>query len=165
MRGWIFLFSMALAACSTAPNRAPIQEQRAVPPASRSLQVGKDWRPQSYTVKKGDTLYGIALEFGLDYKELAEWNGITNINRITAGRELKLAPSQEQAVTRPLDLASPAGPASPLQPSLPIQSAPPPAAQPIAGAPSALKDQPQAQELPYSEEAMKQLGMAPEKAP
>ena len=33
-------------------------------------------RPGSYTVKKGDTLYSIALDHGLDYKDLAAWNKI-----------------------------------------------------------------------------------------
>ena len=154
---WIILFSMFLAACSTAPNRAPVLEQHAIPPKSKSIQVGKDWRPQVYTVKKGDTLFGIALEFGLDYKELAEWNGISNINKIAAGRELRLTPLQEEAVTHPLDMTAPAGITSPLATS-PLQPAPP------AGTPvqSQFKDQPLALELPYSDEAMKQLGAAPE---
>ena len=35
-----------------------------------------DPRPEFYTVKKGDTLYTIALDHGLDYKELATLNSI-----------------------------------------------------------------------------------------
>jgi lipoprotein NlpD len=41
-----------------------------------------DWRPDSYTVKRGDTLYGVALDHGLDYKELAAWNQLEDPNLI-----------------------------------------------------------------------------------
>ncbi|HEY8085026.1 MAG TPA: peptidoglycan DD-metalloendopeptidase family protein [Methylophilaceae bacterium] len=50
-----------------------------------------DWRPDSYTVKKGDTLYAIGLEYGFDYKEIASWNGITApAYTIRVGQVLKL---------------------------------------------------------------------------
>jgi lipoprotein NlpD len=31
-----------------------------------------------YTVKKGDTLYSIALDHGQDYKDVAAWNYLEN---------------------------------------------------------------------------------------
>ena len=49
-----------------------------------------DWRPQSYTVKRGDTLYQIALDHGLDYRELAAWNNLDNVNVIRVGQVLRL---------------------------------------------------------------------------
>ena len=158
---WIVLFSLFLAACSTTPNRAPVVEKYPVTPGSRSFQVGKDWRPQYYVVKNGDTLFGIALEFGLDYRELAEWNGITNINRIVAGRELRLTSPDERAVTRPLDMAAPGGATTPLQSASPVQ------AQSLApsAAPSLLKGQPQGIELPYSDAALHQLQPASPQQP
>jgi lipoprotein NlpD len=48
-------------------------------------------RPAFYTVKTGDTLYSIALEFGLDYRELATWNNIEP-SRIRVGQQLRLSP-------------------------------------------------------------------------
>ncbi len=39
---------------------------------------------------KGDTLYTIALDHGLDYKELAEWNKLDNPNVIRVGQQLRL---------------------------------------------------------------------------
>lgn len=46
---------------------------------------------ESYTVKKGDTLYGIAWAHNLDYKELARWNQVKAPDYlIYAGQNLKL---------------------------------------------------------------------------
>ncbi|HQT26349.1 MAG TPA: peptidoglycan DD-metalloendopeptidase family protein [Burkholderiales bacterium] len=162
---WLILFSLFLAACSSEPNRAPVVERRPVPPASKNFQVGKDWRPQVYVVKNGDTLFGIALEFGLDYRELAEWNGITNINRIVSGRELRLSPPTETAVTRPLEMAAPGEATSPLRTASPVSGqslAPAPAAAPPASpASSMLKSEPLAVEIPYSDKALAALQPAP----
>lgn len=46
----------------------------------------------SYTIKRGDTLFGIAWRHGLDLQELARWNGIRNPDRILAGNTLRLEP-------------------------------------------------------------------------
>ena len=43
-------------------------------------------RRRRYTVKRGDTLYQIALDHGLDYRELAAWNNIENVNVIRVGQ-------------------------------------------------------------------------------
>ncbi len=42
-----------------------------------------------YTVKKGDTLFSIALDHGLDYRDLINWNNIENPNRILVGQVLR----------------------------------------------------------------------------
>ena len=47
----------------------------------------------SYTVKPGDTLYSIAREHGMDFRELIALNGIDNPNRITVGKVLKVRPA------------------------------------------------------------------------
>ena len=44
----------------------------------------------TYTVKKGDTLSGIASKFGTTYQKLAEINGIKNPNKINVGQVLKI---------------------------------------------------------------------------
>ena len=100
-----------LAGCASQP-RAPVEDRVSAPPkpsASATTAVGAagtpgapaggeaDWRPQSYTVKRGDTLYQIALDHGLDYRELAAWNGIENVNLIRTGQVLRLTAPGEQA--------------------------------------------------------------------
>ena len=75
-------------------ERAPGVQAPAVPPVRAA-----DPRPETYTVKRGETLFGIALDHGLDYRELAQWNGISNLNLIRAGDVLRLrAPAASAAV-------------------------------------------------------------------
>jgi lipoprotein NlpD len=50
-------------------------------------------RPATYTVKRGDTLYSIAWRHGLEYRDLARWNGIGRDYVIHPGQTLKLYPS------------------------------------------------------------------------
>lgn len=43
-----------------------------------------------YTVKRGDTLSGIAAKYGTTYQELAAYNGISNPNIISMGQKIKI---------------------------------------------------------------------------
>ena len=97
----IALSSLVLVACSSTPNRAPVIErspeaskakasQSPKKESAKSNANGKDWRPESYTVKKGDTLYSIGLEFGYDYKEIAQNNNIDAPYNIRVGQQLKI---------------------------------------------------------------------------
>jgi lipoprotein NlpD len=54
-----------------------------------------------YTVRKGDTVYSIAWRHGVDYRELARWNGIDRSFAIYPGQVLRLTPrNQAPTVTR-----------------------------------------------------------------
>src|SRR5210317_1991967 len=44
----------------------------------------------SYLVKPSDTLYSIAWRYGLDYRELAQWNNISVESTIYPGQRLLL---------------------------------------------------------------------------
>jgi LysM repeat protein len=46
----------------------------------------------TYTVKRGDNLYRIALAFGLTYQQLAAYNGISDPDDIYAGQVLRIPP-------------------------------------------------------------------------
>ena len=56
--------------------------------------------PRQYVVKPGDTLYSIAWRFGLDYHDVASWNGIGSSYLIKPGQTLLLAAPERVAVSR-----------------------------------------------------------------
>ena len=49
-------------------------------------------RPPTYQVRRGDTLYSIAWNYGFDYREVARWNGIKSPYTIFPGQEIRLDP-------------------------------------------------------------------------
>ena len=98
----------------------------------------------THTVKRGETLVGIALQYGLDYRELAAWNNIVNPNVLSVGQVL--------VVAAPAGSAPPPGPVTtPLAtPGPPIE------ARPLANTPTA-KVEPRGQKVPYSDRALAAL--------
>jgi lipoprotein NlpD len=65
-------------------------------------------RPQTYTVKRGDTLYEIASRHKLDWQDLARWNAIRRDYVIHPGQVLKLYPSRGSRVAARTAPAPPA---------------------------------------------------------
>ena len=63
----------------------------AAAPAPQPPAAEPESRAPTYTVKRGDTLYQIALDHGLDYQELAAWNNLENPNMILVGQVLRVA--------------------------------------------------------------------------
>ena len=89
---WIVcgLISLGLSGCGTHPILAPVGRDVSTP-NTRS-------QPQTYKIRRGDTLYSIAFRFGLDYRLLAKWNRISAPYVIYAGTRLTLrAPRLRQA--------------------------------------------------------------------
>ncbi|WP_373988153.1 peptidoglycan DD-metalloendopeptidase family protein [Duganella sp. BuS-21] len=100
----VLVMSLALAllsACGTTPNQAPVVD-RTIPPAvkpatpSETAQVARDERGL-YTVKKGDTLIRIALEFGQNYRDLVAWNNLSNPNDIKVDQVLRVLPPESNS--------------------------------------------------------------------
>jgi len=70
-------------------------------------------------VKKGDTLYSIALDHGHDYREVAQWNSLDDPTKLNVGQLLRVKPPAQPAVvvgtgragsrieSRPLDAQKP----------------------------------------------------------
>jgi lipoprotein NlpD len=157
--------------------RAPVVERPVTrppaplfkPPAPASAPAVSQ-KPESYTVKRGDTLYSIALDNGLDYRELAAWNNISDPAVLKPGFVLRLRPAtpsearaQTQAETsvqvqpivapgaleaRPLG-SEPQGAAEPSRAAVEPREAP--------RAVGDVKTGPKAMKLPYSEENLAAL--------
>ena len=49
-------------------------------------------------MKRGDTLYSIALEHGADYRDLAQWNSLDDPSRLSVGQVLRVTAPAQQAV-------------------------------------------------------------------
>lgn len=165
---------------STAPSTQPPSAPAiARAPATPATPAEPDWRPSSYTVKRGDTLHVIALEHGLDYRDLAAWNAIENPNLIRTGQVLRLAPpgdapavaagdTQGGVTTAPLRSAAPvvesrATPAAPVPPTA-VAPPPPTAVAPPPSAPrgtETLKVAPKAVKERYSAELAREMARVP----
>jgi len=129
-----------------APLPAPTQPPAVAPPPVAEAPKAPEKPAPTHTVKRGETLVGIALQYGLDYRELAAWNNITNFNVLSVGQVLNIAPPGGSAAT----LAT--GPvATPL-----AMAGPPIEARPLANTPTA-KVEPRGQKVPFSERALAQL--------
>jgi lipoprotein NlpD len=99
------LSGLVLSACQSNPP-APVIERttsvskpKSVVPKKTENISNKDWRPDRYTVKKGDTLFAIGLEYGLDYKEIAAANNIASPYTIRVGQVLDLSSFKTKANT------------------------------------------------------------------
>lgn len=74
---------LGLAACAGPSYKAPVVDR--LPARSLSSQVSPDGY---YTVKPGDTLYSIALDFGLDWRDLARANGLSDPSKLAIGQKI-----------------------------------------------------------------------------
>ncbi len=103
---------MTLTACGSNPpapvtDRTPTKPSKPVATSQSTTTSSKanrptykpgDWRPDNYTVKKGDTLYSIGLELGYYYKDIAQANNIGAPYLIKVGQVLNLAALKEKVV-------------------------------------------------------------------
>ncbi len=92
---FLVLFIVGCASNNSAPvvNRSP--QSATVSTSSK----GNDWRPNSYIVKKGDTLYSIGLEHGYDYREIAAANNIYAPFTIKIGQALNFSTLNKDVTT------------------------------------------------------------------
>lgn len=128
-------------------------------------------RPDShgyYTVKKGDTLYRIALDIGQSYRDIIAWNNLANPNDIKVDQVLRVLPPETVPAASGAQTASvassPAIEVRPLQsatPSPAVSGTPAPAASAVSstsqigGIPN--KSAPRGDKRPYSDSAMAEL--------
>ena len=136
-RALILSVLLVLAGCAS-KSPAPVGDRGGQVATAGAPVASKDL----YTVKRGDTLYSIALDHGLDYRELVAWNSIDNPNRILVGQSLRVrapgaAAATEAVVVRPISTGT-----SVEQRSLGSSAA------------DLLKREPKAGKEPYSEQAL-----------
>lgn len=109
-------------------------------------------RPDTYTVRRGDTLYSIAWRHGLNYRDVARWNGIGSNYVIHPGQKLRLYPSRgaaprtasRPAATTPAPRATPPPASGGARPAVPARPPGPPVAWqwPVSGGTATLTTRP-----------------------
>ncbi|WP_454736283.1 peptidoglycan DD-metalloendopeptidase family protein [Cupriavidus necator] len=141
-----------LAACANSPMPAPVVDRTSI--SGTATASTEPAPPGYYRVKRGDTLYRIALENGQSYRDVAAWNNLSNVNQIEVGQLLRVVPPGADVNTangvttmpvapgtvqgQPIDQARPVG--TPAGTPVP----PPTAAAPAPVAPAAAATAPSA---------------------
>ena len=147
MRALLVLMALlAITACAVrqpSPSERRAGSKPATPPAARPAIPPSTGG--TYTVKKGDTLYSIALEHGADYRDVAQWNGLDDPTKLSVGQQLRVRPAQAAQGTGGVQIGMARGAGRP--DSRPLQPPGPQGAN--DGGP---KTDPKAQRLPYSKE-------------
>ena len=163
----LFGVYLLLSACSATQPPVPVVDRiKNQAPESANPMANNRTDSQVYTVQKGDTLYAIALNQGIDYKKLIEWNDIADPNSIKPGQKINLSTTNpkeskptlyalpQQPVTATLDSES--------QLSELVQTAAPQLpANNAAISSDKLKTSPKALKLPFSEQNMARLQQQP----
>jgi lipoprotein NlpD len=157
-----------LAACGSVPPAA-VSERGAPTVVEKSLRapsVPAVAERGSYIVKPRDTLFAIALDQGLDYRELAQWNSLDNPNLVRVGQVLRLTPPGTVAPASASSTGDEAVQIQPIAVATPVKalddsaSARSPVASTSNGAATALTDtallkrSPKGGTMPYSSEAL-----------
>ena len=104
MRAAVLMIAFAtglLSGCAGPRIAAPVFD-RAPPPRSPAARapsppaVAAPTADGFYVVKRGDTLYSIALDHGADYREVAQWNGLDDATKINVGQLLRVKPAEDR---------------------------------------------------------------------
>jgi lipoprotein NlpD len=99
------------AGCATPHKPAPVYDGRAAKQAApKPLATPAPVAPKSvadyYSVKRGDTLYSIAQEHGVDQRDVMQWNGLDDPTRLRVGQQLRVRPPLAMAAS-PVTIVEP----------------------------------------------------------
>lgn len=123
----LVLVALLLAGCSTSNRKAPVEERSTAPKPSATASAPEAsaavaapvaaaasaplpgaenaGKPGYHTVKPGETLIRIALDYGQNWRDIARWNAMDNPNVVEVGQVLRVVPpasEQKVAAARPV---------------------------------------------------------------
>ena len=142
------LLTSGIAACTTTNRTAPVVERAPAIQASEAPKARQAEGRNYYVVKRGDTLYRIALEFGQSYQDLVAWNNLANANDIKIDQILR--------VSHPEVATAPSGPQTGTVASTSGVEVRPLTAPAAAGS-NDNKTAPRGEKRPYSDAALAEL--------
>jgi lipoprotein NlpD len=152
---------LAAGGCGSVSEQAPVDDRRplATPkPAPQAAAAASATAPAGhYTVKRGDTLYSIALEHGADYRDVAQWNKLDDPTKISVGQVIRVAPPEGQPAVQ----VGAARGGAPIV-ARPLEGA---ALEPQGRGDGGTKVAPKALRLPYSEDNLALLSKGGPVAP
>lgn len=166
LKNLIYLFSsisiLTLCGCA-APTPAPIADRvwdkktdivATKVPEQNATAPAANFTGKFHEVQKGETLYSIAFQHGVDYHDVAKWNNMENVNVLNVGQRLRLSPPDGAQQTNTITEASGVI-ITPLGDNPAIKTEPTnKEAAPNSGN---LKTEPKAVKRPYSEKALAEL--------
>ena len=153
-----------LVGCSTTQPPVPVVDRAQTTTSMRANPVDSDkLGHQVYTVQKGDTLYAIAINHGVDYKKLVEWNNISDPNSIRPGQKINLSIPEKES--KPTLYALPQQPiTTTIEPNgqipEPLSAVPQEGTSPAANS-DKIKTSPKALKVPFSEQNVARLQQSP----
>ena len=165
-----------IAACSTPPRSPAPVVDRTPGPANKPVEIAVSKPAPAvpkpapikadghgyYTVKRGDTLYRIALDIGQNYRDIIAWNNLSDPNDIKVDQVLRVLPPEPTNVTSGVQTASvvsaPTVEVKPLSAPAPV---PAPSVSPAtAGSSVPNKAGPRGDKRAYSDAALAELQKA-----
>ena len=114
---------LILGACSTPLQKAPVVDRSGGRTSESASADGV------YIVKSGDTLYAIALEHGMDWRELARLNNIEDPTKLAVGQKLKVESNSGPTAVASTSASKPVADSAvvevtPIQPAGTVKAAP-----------------------------------------
>ena len=157
----LVMLSAVIVGCAS-HGPVPVEDRGAAPAAAAPATAAASAMSASalgaryHTVKKGDTLYSIALEYGQDPKQVAVWNALDNTSRIRIGQQLRVSP---------LDNGAAVAVVKPVTSGDPIEVRAGAGGAPVDVNSETVKRQPKGGKVTYSDEALARArqGERPEK--
>lgn len=130
----LVLFAVLLSGC-VAPAPAPVRDGTPPPPRAAAPEAPSATGQPVHVVRPGDTLLGIARNYGVSTKDLIAWNQLVDPNQIHVGQEIRVGPPVD-TTTQPIAIAKPIE----VEPGMESAVAP-------------VRQQPRGGKQPYSDEA------------
>lgn len=85
----LLIFTLGLTACQSGYQTTKNTQKSS---SSQSSNPPQSSTQKTHIVQPGDTLYGVSFRAGLNYKDVAIWNGIEEPYTIKVGQKIRLTP-------------------------------------------------------------------------